>query len=350
MPSPTLLSSPPQRCQARAALGWSVTVRSLAAGLLLAALPVVPAWAQERLSFMTNWYAQAEHGGFYQAQAKGLYRAAGLDVTLRAGGPQTNGMQLLAAGQIDCFMGYDVQTMKAWEQGIPAVTVAAAFQKDAAVLIAHPGVVDRLEDLKGKTLLIGAASHQSFWPWLRATYGLQDRQLRPYTFNIQPFLANRNVVQQGYFSSEPYAIEKEAGFKPRVFLLADHGWPPYATSIVCMEKTVRERPRAVAAFVKASMQGWRSYLLEDPAPANALIKRDNPQMTDDRIDNARRLMKDSGMVLGGDAATLGVGVITDERMKRTYDLLVAMKLLDPKKVDLQRTYTTQFVRDLKVLP
>jgi NitT/TauT family transport system substrate-binding protein len=326
--------------------------RAAARGLLALAtgLLALGAGAQERFVFMTNWYAQAEHGGFYQAQARGLYRAAGLDVTLRVGGPQTNGMQLLAAGQIDCFMGYDVQTMKAWEQGIPVVTVAAAFQKDAAVLIAHPGVVDRLEDLKGKTLLIGAASHQSFWPWLRATYGLQDSQLRPYTFNIQPFLANRNVVQQGYFSSEPYAIEKEAGFKPRVFLLADHGWPPYATSIVCMEKTVRERPKAVAAFVKASMQGWRSYLLEDPAPANALIKRDNPQMTDDRIEVARRLMKESGMVLGGDAARLGIGVITDERMKRTYDMLVAMKLLDPKKVDLKRTYTTQFVRENRVMP
>lgn len=306
--------------------------------------------APQKFSFMTNWYAQAEHGGFYQAQALGLYRAAGLELTLRMGGPQVNGMQLLAAGQVDCFMGYDVQTMKAWEQGIQVVTVAAAFQKDAAVLIAHPGVVEKLEDLKGKTLLIGAASQTSFWPWLRARYGLQDRQMRPYTFNIQPFLANRNIVQQGYFTSEPYAIEKEAGFKPRVFLLADHGWPPYSTSIVCMEKTVRERPDAVAAFVRASMQGWRSYLLEDPAPGNALIKRDNPQMSDDRIAHAIRLMKDTGMVLGGDAARLGIGVITDERMKQTYDMMVEMKLLDPRRVDLKRTYTTRFVRELKVMP
>lgn len=321
-------------------------------GLTLAcsALAGAPAAAQQPFSFMTNWYAQAEHGGFYQAQALGLYKAAGLDLRLRMGGPQINGMQLLAAGQIDCFMGYDVQTMKAWEQGIEAVTVAAVFQKDAAVLIAHPGVVDKLEDLKGKTLLIGAASQTSFWPWLRARYGLQDRQMRPYTFNIQPFLANRNIVQQGYFTSEPYAIEKEAGFKPRVFLLADHGWPPYATSIVCMEKTLRERPQAVAAFVEASMKGWRSYLLEDPAPGNALIKRDNPQMTDDRIAHAIRLMKDTGMVLGGDAARLGIGVITDQRMKQTYDMMVEMKLLDPRRVDLQRTYSTRFVREIKVLP
>ena len=312
--------------------------------------PRQQAQAPEKFSFLTNWFAQAEHGGFYQAQARGLYKAAGLDVTLRQGGPQVNGMQLLAAGRTDCFMGYDVQTFKAWEQGIPVVTVAAAFQKDAAVLIGHPGVVDKLEDLKGKTILVSAASQTSFWPWLKARYGLQDSQTRPYTFNIQPFVADKNVVQQGYLSSEPYAIEQEAKFKPNVFLLADYGWPPYSTTIVCMEKTVRERPQAVAAFVRASMEGWKSYLQGDPTAANAMIKRDNPAMTDDRIAVGIKLMKETGLVLGGDAATLGVGVITDARMKRTYDMLVAMKLLDASKVDLKRTYTTQFVKDIKVLP
>lgn len=321
-----------------------------AAAVAACLLAAAAAQAQEKFVFMTNWYAQAEHGGFYQAQARGLYKAAGLDVVLRMGGPQINGMQLLAAGQTDCFMGYDVQTIKAWEQGIPVVTVAAAFQKDAAVLIGHPGVLDRLEDLKGRTILIGAASHTSFWPWLKARYGLQDSQTRPYTFNIQPFVADKNVVQQGYLSSEPHAIETEAGFKPRVFLLSDFGWPPYSTTIVCMEKTVRERPQAVAAFVRASMEGWKSYLKGDPAPANALIKRDNPAMTDDKIAVGIRLMNASGMVFGGDAATLGAGVITDERMKKTYDMLVAMKLLDAGKVDLKKTYTTQFVKDIKVLP
>lgn len=329
------------------------TCRSLlTSGLAAGLLAVSPAQAQplEKFSFLTNWFAQAEHGGFYQAQTLGLYKAAGLDVTLRQGGPQVNGMQLLAAGRTDCFMGYDVQTMKAWEQGIPVVTVAAAFQKDAAVLIGHPSVVDKLDDLKGKTILIGAASQTSFWPWLKARYQLEDRQTRPYTFNIQPFVADKNVVQQGYLSSEPYAIEQEAKFKPNVFLLADHGWPPYSTTIVCMEKTVRERPQAVAAFVRASMQGWKSYLQGDPAAANAMIKRDNPAMTDDRIAVGIRLMNESGMVFGGDAATLGVGVITDARMKQTYDMLVAMKLLDASKVDLKRTYTTQFVNGMKVLP
>ena len=320
----------------------------IAALALLAA--ATTASAQEKFTYTTNWFAQAEHGGFYQAVATGLYKNEGLDVTIRMGGPQVNIMQLMAAGQTDCVMGYDVQTMKGWEQGIESVTVAAAFQKDPQVLIGHPGVTNKMEDLKGKTILISSAANTSYWPWLKTKYGLSDSQIRPYTFNIQPFIADKNIVQQGYLSSEPYAIEKEAKFKPNVFLLADYGWPPYSTTVVCMEKTVRERPKAVAAFVKATMEGWKSYLKGDPKPANDLIKKDNPNMTDDKIAVGIKLMNDMGIVFGGDAARLGAGVMTDERMKKTYDMLVAMKLLDPAKVDLKKTYTTEFVRNLRVLP
>ena len=308
-----------------------------------------PARALEKFTYLTNWYAQAEHGGFYQAQATGLYRQAGLDVNIRMGGPQVNLMQLMLAGQADCIMGYDVQTMKAWEQGIPAVTVAAAFQKDPAVIIARPDV-KRFEDLKSKTILVGSAGMVTYWPWLKDRYGFTDAQMRPYTFNIQPFLADKNVAQQGYLSSEPYAIEQEGGFKPTVLLMADHGWPPYATTIVCTQQTIERKPRAVAAFVKASMQGWKSYLSGNPAPANALIKKDNPNMTDDKIAHAIQKMKDVGLVTGGDAATLGIGVITDARMKQTFDMLVKHELIDPKKVDVRKTYTTRFVNGLKVMP
>ena len=328
-------------------------VRDVAlAALLGAALfaPVTPAAAQQKFSFTTNWYAQAEHGGFYQAMATGLYKKEGLDVALKMGGPQINTMQLLAAGQTDCVMGYDMQTFSGWEQGVAAVTVAAAFQKDPLVLIGHPEVFKRLEDLKGKTILISPAGYTVQWPWLKEKYGLDDRQRRPYNFSIQPFMADKNVVQQGYLSSEPYAIEKEAKFKPSTFLLSDHGWPPYSQTIVCMEKTVKERPAAVAAFVKASMQGYKNYLKGDPSAANALIKRDNPAMTDDRLAAGIRLLNESGMVFGGDAMTMGAGVITDARMKSTYDMMVRLKQLNPAKVELQRTYTTQFVKDLKILP
>ena len=318
--------------------------------LALLALAATGAQAQERFVFLTSWYAQAEHGGFYQALATGLYKKEGLDVSLKMGGPQVNGLQLLAAGQTDCVMGYDVQIAKAREQGIHAVTVAAAFQKDPLVMIGHPETLKTMQDLKGKTILISADAHTNYWPWMRSTFGLSDAQVRPYTFNIQPFVADRNAVQQGYLSSEPYAIEREAKFKPSVFLLSDYGWPPYSTTIVCMEDTLKKTPKAVAAFVKASMQGWKDYLKGDPAAANALIKKDNPNMTDDRIAVGIKLMNETGMVDGGDAARMGIGIITDERMKKTYDMMVAMKLVDPSKVDLKKTYTTEFVKDLKIMP
>jgi NitT/TauT family transport system substrate-binding protein len=305
--------------------------------------------AQEKFVFLTNWFAQAEHGGFYQALAGGGYKKAGLDVSIKMGGPQINGMQLLAAGQVDCYMGFDVQTIKMAEQGLNAVTVAAAFQKDPLVIIAHPEI-KKIEELKTKTILISSAADTTYWPWMKATFGFTDAQTRPYTFNIQPFIADKNLAQQGYLSSEPYAIEKESKIKPTVFLLSDLGWPQYSTTIVCMEKTIKERPKAVAAFVKASMEGWKAYLNGDTFAANALIKKDNPNMADDNLVNSIKLMKEAGMVFGGDAAKHGVGVITDERMKKIYDMMVATKMIDSRKVDLKRTYTTQFVKDLKVMP
>jgi NitT/TauT family transport system substrate-binding protein len=316
----------------------------------LATLMVPPAArGADDFTYLTDWYAQAEHGGFYQAQATGLYQRAGLKVKLKMGGPQVNLMQLLVAGQADCIMGFDVQTMKAWEQGIQAVTVAAFAQKDPLVLIAHPHV-KRVEDLRGKTILVGQVGQVTYWPWLKTRFGFTDRQMRPYTFNIQPFLADKEMAQQGYLTSEPYSIEKATGIRPSVFLLADQGWPPYATTVVCTQATLERKPRQVAAFLKASAEGWKSYLQGDPRPANALIKKDNPNMTDDVLTQAVNRMKAGGVILGGDAARMGIGTVTDERMKRTFDMLVQHKLIDPSKVDWRKTFSTQHIRDARVLP
>jgi NitT/TauT family transport system substrate-binding protein len=322
---------------------------ALATLAILAMATFTPAHAGEPFVYVTNWYAEAEHGGFYQAQATGLYAKAGLDVTLKMGGPQVNMMQLMMAGQADCIMGFDVQVMQAWEKGIPAVTVAAAFQKDPVVLVAHPDV-KKIEDLKSKTLLIGSAGQVTYWPWLKAKYGFTDAQVRPYNFNIQPFVADRNVAQQGYLASEPYSIEKEAKIKPTVLILGDLGWPPYAMTVVCSAQTLEKKPKQVSAFLQASMAGWKSYLQGDPKPGNALIRKDNPDMTDELLAYGITRIKAEGMVMGGDAAKLGIGTISDARMKQTYDLLVKHKLLDPTKVDLKKTYSTRFMQDIKVLP
>ena len=317
------------------------------AGLLVFSAAAT-AHADEKFVYMTNWFAQAEHGGFYQAVATGLYKKAGLDVTIKMGGPQVNIFQLMAAGQSDCVMGSsDLQIMQTREGGLPIKTVAAIMQKDPQVLIAHEDV-KTFEQLKGKTILIAASANQGYWPWVKTKFGLTDSQTRPYTFNIQPFVADKNTVQQGYITSEPYAIQK-AGVKANVLVFGDHGYPAYATTVSCMDKTVKERKAAVAAFVKASVEGWKSYL-ENPAPGNALIKKDNPEMTDDQLSYSVAKLKEAGLIGGGDAMKMGIGVMTDERAKASYDFLVSAKLLDPAKVKLADTYTTEFVKDIKVLP
>jgi len=324
------------------------SIRRVFAASLLALGAMGSAQAQEQFTYMTNWYAQAEHGGFYQAVATGIYKKLGLDVTIKMGGPQVNIMQIMAAGQTECVMGSsDLQMMQVRESGVPVVTVAAIFQKDPQVLIAHEDVKS-FEQMKGKTILIAQSANRGYWPWVKAKFGLTDEQTRPYTFNIQPFVADKNVVQQGYLTSEPYAIQK-AGVKANTLMFSDYGYPAYATTISCMDKTVKERAKAVAAFVRGSAEGWKSYLA-DPAPGNALIKKDNPNMTDDQLAYSVAKLKENGMVLGGDAAKLGVGVMTETRLKASLDFLAGAKLLDPTKVDLASAFPTTFVKDLKVLP
>jgi NitT/TauT family transport system substrate-binding protein len=306
------------------------------------------AQAEEKFTYMTNWYAQAEHGGFYQAIAEGTYKKYGLDVTVKMGGPQVNIVQLMAAGQADCIMGSsDVQQMQVREGGVPLVTVAAFMQKEPSVFVTHEDV-KKMEELKGKTLFISAGAHRGYWPWLKVKYGFKDEQTRPYTFNVQPFLADPNSAQQSYLTSDPFVLEKQ-GVKFNTILFSDLGYPAYAATVTCMDKTVKDRGKQVADFIKASAEGWKSYLA-NPAPGNALIKKDNPNMTDDQLAYSVTKIKEMGLVTGGDAATQGIGVITDARAKASYDFLVGAKLLDPAKVTLASTYTTALVKNAKVLP
>ncbi|MGZ5271023.1 MAG: ABC transporter substrate-binding protein, partial [Ramlibacter sp.] len=307
----------------------SVPVRPLLAAALGLAL-CAGAHAQEKFTYMTNWYAQAEHGGFYQAVATGLYKKQGLDVTIKMGGPQVNILQLMAAGQADCVMGSsDMQMMIARAGGLPVVTLAAVFQKDPQVLISHDNVKS-FEEMKDKTILIAPSAQRGYWLWLKGKYGLKDEQTRPYTFNIQPFVADPNAVQQGYLTSEPFAIQK-AGVKANAHLFADKGWTSYATTISCMDETVKTRAKAVDAFVKATMEGWKSYLA-DPAPGNALIKKDNPNMTDEQLAYSVAKLKEMGMVTGGDAPRLGIGMMSEQRIATNYKFLVDNKLVEAGKV------------------
>jgi NitT/TauT family transport system substrate-binding protein len=321
--------------------------RMIAAGLLASAglvASLAPAQAADKVTFLTSWFAQAEHGGFYQAKATGLYEKAGLDVTIKIGGPQVNGSQLLLAGDTDFMMGYDIQVLKGREQNLPLVTVASSFQFDLQGIMVHDDVAD-LAALKGRPILIAGSSRTTFWPWLRTKYGYTDDQIRPYTFNLQPFFADKTVAQQAYPSSEPYQAEQQHE-KVKFFLLADGGYPPYGSTIVTTEKMIAEKPGVVERFVKASLEGWYDYM-KNPAPGNALIKVDNPKMTDGQLAFAVERMKEMKAIDRGDAATLGVGVITADRYRQIYDFLVAGGLLDPK-VDWQKSFDDRFVKNLKI--
>lgn len=321
--------------------------RIFAAGLVAGAAlsaSLASARAAEKVTFLTSWFAQAEHGGFYQAKATGLYEKAGLDVTIKMGGPQVNGSQLLLAGDADFMMGYDIQVLKGREQNLPLVTVASSFQFDLQGIMTHDDVVD-LAALKGRPILIAGSSRTTFWPWLRAKYGYTDDQIRPYTFNLQPFFADKTVAQQAYPSSEPYQAEQQ-NEKAKFFLLADGGYPPYGSTIVTTEKMIAEKPDVVGRFVKASLEGWRDYM-KNPAPANAVIKADNAKMTDGQLAFALEKMKEMKAIDRGDAATLGVGIITADRYQKIYDFLVTGGMLDPK-VDWRRTFDDRFVKDLKI--
>ncbi|MGG6296572.1 ABC transporter substrate-binding protein [Leptolyngbya sp. AN02str] len=295
-----------------------------------------------KVSYGTNWYAQAEHGGFYQAVATGIYAEYGLDVSIQMGGPQVNGTQLLMGGAVDFFMGYASDAIKAIEEGIPKVTVAAMFQKDPQILVAHPDTADSIEDLKGRPIFISSAANVTYWPFLQAKYGFTEDMKRPYNFNPGPFLADKQSAQQGYLSSEPLSIAKEGGFEPKVFLLADYGYIPYSTTIECKRELVEQNPDLVQRFVDASIKGWYSYLYGDPSPGNELIKQDNPEMTDEKIAYGIEKMKEYGIVDSGDAETLGIGAMTDVRWQEFFDTMAAESVFN-SSTDFKQAYTLQFV-------
>jgi NitT/TauT family transport system substrate-binding protein len=312
---------------------------------LLAGLVSGAASAQDltQVTFGTNWLAQAEHGGFYQSVADGTYAACGLDVEIISGGPQVNNRALMLAGRIQFHMGGDMlQAFNAVAEDIPVVAVAATFQKHPQVILAHPGVADTWEDLRDLTLLIGDNGFTSYYQWMIAAHGFTVEQRQPYTFNPAPFLANDQLGMQGYLSSEPYLVEREGGFVPNVFLIADAGFGSYATTIETMQSTIDESPEVVECFVNGSILGWYNYLYGDNAAANELILAANPDMTQDKIDFAIAKMIEWGIVDSGDALTLGIGAMTDEVIGGFYEDMVAAGVIE-EGLDWRASYTTEFV-------
>jgi NitT/TauT family transport system substrate-binding protein len=315
-----------------------------AAILLALAAALAPARSEplDKVRFGTNWVAEAEHGGFYQALADGTYRKYGLDVTIVPGGPNVNNLILLPVGKLDFFMSANsLQSFDAVAHDIPTVAVAASFQKDPQVLIAHPDVKD-FKDLKTRTLFVSKEGMASYFQWLKADYGFSERKVKPYTFNPQPFLADKHSAMQGYVTSEPFAVERQGGFTPMVFLLADHGFNSYSTLIETRRELVEKKPDLVQRFVDASAIGWYHYIYGDPSAGNALIKKQNPEMSDALLAYSIAKMKQYGIVDSGDAVKLGIGAMTDARMQSFFDTMVRAGVVKAG-LDYKRAYSTRFV-------
>ena len=316
----------------------------IGAATLMAGLPTPGLRAQtlDRFSYQTDWRAQAEQGGFYQALATGIYRKYGIDADIRMGGPQQDPNTLLLGGRVDAIMSNSFVGLSYVAENLPFVVVAAMMQKDPQVLISHPGMGnDTLPALKGKPILIGAGGRTSYWPWLKSKFGFTEEQARPYTFSLAPFMADKRLSQQGYLTSEPFAMRQQ-GVAPVVHLMADYGFENYQTTINASRKLVTEKPDLLQRFVDASIEGWVSYLNGDPAPGNALIKRANPDMDDAKIAYAIEAMKTNGIVQSGDATILGVGAMTDARWRRFYDAMVQAGAIR-SGLDLTKAYTLRFV-------
>lgn len=316
---------------------------ALAGTALVAATSV--AAAQDQVTFGTNWLAQAEHGGFYQALADGTYARYGLDVTIVPGGPDVANRARLMTGQVDFYLGGTLDAFDAAREGMPTVNIAAFFQKDPQILMAHPerGFTTMGDLAQLTTLYISGDGYDSFFRWIKSAFpGFSDEQFKPYTFNPAPFIVDADSGQQGYLSSEPFDIQEQAGWTPSVFLLSDYGWQSYSDNVQTMTSLVAENPDLVQRFIDASIVGWYNYLYGDNTAANALIRADNPEMTDDRIAYGVEQMKAHGIVISGDAETMGIGCQTEARYQGFYDDMVKAGVLEPG-IDLANVFTSQFV-------
>jgi NitT/TauT family transport system substrate-binding protein len=260
------------------------------------------------------------------------------------GGPNDNNRKLLIAGKIDFLITANtLMSFDAVTNNVPVVEVAAIFQKDPQVLLTHPETkITKLEELKPLTLFVSKDGMRGYFQWLKSDYGFSDKNVRPYTFNPQPFIATAQSAMQGYVTSEPFAVEKSAGFKPGIILLADYGFNSYSTLIEARRDLVDRKPDLVQRFVDASIIGWYNYIYGDNSAGNALIKTMNLEMTDELLAYSVGKMKEYGIVDSGDALKNGIGAMNEERVTSFFDKMVRAGVVK-SDVDYRKSYTLRFV-------
>ena len=293
------------------------------------------------VTMQLNWHPQADFGGYFTAKADGLYEKGGLDVTIKAGGPQLNIHQLLAAGQVDFVMGTSVRTMVIRNQGIPIVAVGAFYQRDPVTFMVHADSgFNSVADLKGKTIYLPGIARLNYWPWLRSSLGFTDDQIKPYDPSYRAMSLDRAAASQGYLTEDGHSFRK-LNMAGKSIWLAEHGWNPYSSTLDATEKTIAEKPKMVEAFLKATAEGYRRYL-QDPAKAFALIRQMNPAMPQEQMEHAYSVMKGRNLM---DPPGVKIGSMTDERWAATFKILSDSGVL-PATFDYRKAYTLQFVKGL----
>jgi len=321
-------------------------MKTTTATFVLAALAAAPLAAQELdpVRFGTNWFAQGGHGGWYQAMADGTMEEYGIALEIVQGGPQVNNRPMLPAGQLDFLMaGNLLLSFDNVRNEIPTTVVAAFFQKDPQVMLAHKGQYSGFEDLvNAPKILVSRDGQISYWRWMVAEHGFKDEQLRPYSFNLAEYLTDKTVVQQGYGTAEPIYAAQE-GADPEWFLLADYGWNTYSTTVEARNEMIETNPDLVQRFVDASIEGWYTYLYGDNAAGNAAIMADNPEQTPEKLAAEVEQMKALGIVDVGRAREVGIGAIDLAQVAAFYDLAVKAGILEAGSVDPAKVATDRFV-------
>ena len=300
--------------------------------------------ASDKIVFGTNWLAQGGHGGFYQAIADGTYKKHGLDVEIMMGGPQMNNRPMLIAGKLDFLMtGNLLLSFDNVRNGIPTMVVGAFFQKDPQAMISHSGQYSNFSDLKNApTVLVSKDGQFSFWKWMVNAHGFKDEQVKPYAYNLAQFLQDEKMVQQAYGTAEPiYAAA--AGAKPETFLLADHGWTTYSTTIEARTEMVQNNPDLIQRFMNASIEGWYNFLYGDRSAAYGLIMKDNPEMTKEKLDKEMAQFEKLGIIDVGEALTKGIGAMDMDRVKSFHKLAIDSGIIEAGSVDINKVATDQFV-------
>lgn len=300
--------------------------------------------AAEKIRFGLNWLPEGEHCGFFQAKAKGLYEKAGLDVELRPGGPDVNTPLLVSVGQLDLALGTSFTTLNMVSEGVPGVTVAAFFQKDPQTLVAHPDQgITTLPDVKGRPVMISSNARQEFWQFLKLKFGFTDNQLRPFTYSAAPFLADPTAIQQGYVTEDALLRGSQMPKPPVILLLADYGFDNYTTTVFGLRGFIDKKREAVRAFVEATRQGFEACMAGNYSAGMALLLSMNPDHGEPLFHFKLKEMKARGLVDGGDAATLGIGVMTDERWKSFFDTMASAGVYSPR-LDYKSAYSLDFIK------